>query len=278
MTAHDLLRDATMRLAACTETPRLDAEYLLAHVLGISRSGLLARLHSECPPEALAPFEHLLTRRTNFEPIPYILGRWEFFGLDLICRAPMLVPRPETEHLVEVALAHLATTPGPVLDLCTGTGCVALAIAMHAPGCPVTALDINPEAVGLAQENASLHAADLTVYTGDLFAALPAPARFEVITANPPYVEQGAWEGLSPSITRHEDPRALLAGEDGLDCVRRIMQEAPDWLLPGGLLALEIGETQSPAVMELLTAAGFQEVAATNDLTGIERIVHGRRA
>lgn len=276
MTAHDLLRDATNRLAACSETPRLDAEYLLAHVLGVTRSGLLARLHTEFPPEALAPFEHLLTRRANFEPIPYILGRWEFFGLDLICRAPMLVPRPETEHLVEVALAHLESTPGPVLDLCTGTGCVALAIAMHAPACPVTALDINPEAVALAQENAALHAADLTVHTGDLFAALPAPARFEVITANPPYVEQGAWEGLSPSITRHEDPRALLAGEDGLDCVRRIVRESPVWLLAGGLLALEIGEAQAPAVMDLLTAAGFHDVAATKDLAGIERIVHGR--
>ncbi len=276
MTAHDLLRDATNRLAACSETPRLDAEYLLAHVLGVTRSGLLARLHTEFPPEALAPFEQLLTRRTNFEPIPYILGRWEFFGLELICRAPMLVPRPETEHLVEVALAHLERTPGPVLDLCTGTGCVALAIAMHAPGCPVTALDINPEAVALAQENAALHAADLTVHTGDLFAALPAPARFEVITANPPYVEQGAWEGLSPSITRHEDPRALLAGEDGLDCVRRIVGESPVWLLAGGLLALEIGEAQAPAVMDLLTAAGFHDVTATKDLAGIERIVHGR--
>lgn len=278
MRLHDLLRDATGRLEAVSETPRLDAEYLLAEVIGVTRSRLLGQLSAECAADALTRFESLLARRLNFEPIPYILGTWEFYGLEIHCRAPILVPRPETEHLVEVALAHLKSTPGPVLDCCTGTGCVAIAIAINAPDCPVHALDIHPAAVALARENAALHGLSLPVDTGDLFAALPdTRLRFAVITANPPYVETGAWEALSPVITRHEDPGALLSGEDGLDCVRRIVAEATHWLLPGGLLALEIGETQAPAVLALLEDAGYTHIGAQDDLAGIARVVFGRR-
>lgn len=268
------LRDAAERLAPVTDTPRLDAELLLAHALGLSRAKLLASLRDEA--QRLSRAEEFLARRANHEPIAYILGEWEFYSLTFKVHAPMLVPRPETEHLVEAALEHLGQRPGRVLDLCTGTGCVALAIAHNAPRAKVEATDINPDAVQLAEENAEALGLMLTTREGDLFAALPNDtAPFDVIVSNPPYVPDDDWATLSPVITRHEDPRALLGGDDGLDLVRRIIHAAPAHLHTGGLLALEIGEGQAGAVVELMQNAGFREARTRKDLQGIDRIVQG---
>jgi release factor glutamine methyltransferase len=270
-----LLREATARLAAVSDTPRLDAEILLAHALGLTRTQLLGRLRDAAEAPGL---EALLQRRLDHEPVAYILGTWEFYALDFACRAPLLVPRPETEHLVEAALAHLKEQPGPVLDLCTGTGCVAISIACHAPAAAWHATDRNPAAIALARENAEHHGIDLALHQGDLFAALPAGLPpFAAVVANPPYVEDAAWPTLSPVITRHEDPGALLAGPDGLDCIRRIVAEAPAHLAPGGLLALEMGEAQWPAVRALLEQAGFHGIGVLHDLAGIPRVARATR-
>lgn len=268
---------AEQQLASVTETPRLDAEILLAQALGLSRAALLARLRDQVP---VSGFDNLLARRLNYEPIAYILGVWEFFSIEFRVRPPILVPRPETEHLVEVALEYLDKRPGTtrVLDLGTGTGCVALAIARNAPHCTACATDINPAALGLARENAEMLGISLELRHGDLFAALDADAApFDAIVSNPPYVEEGDWPDLSPVIRHHEDPRALLAGTDGLDIIRRIITGAPAFLRPHGLLAFEIGERHRDAVSSLLEQAGYQEIGFRNDLSGIPRVAFARR-
>jgi release factor glutamine methyltransferase len=271
-----MLRRAEKRLAAVTETPRLDAELLLAHALGITRAAVLARLRES--PDA-PDFEALLARRLNHEPIAYITGEWEFFSLPVAVRPPVLVPRPETEHLVETALEAARAFPAParMLDIGTGTGCVAVAIAVNLPGAEVHAADINPEALVLTRENADRHNVSIHLHEGDLFAALPEDMPpFEIIVSNPPYVEDSAWEDLSPVIRKHEDRRALLAGPEGLDIIRRLIAEAPAFLASGGLLALETGENQAESVLSLLEKHGFRDCFTVKDLAGIPRISAGR--
>ena len=267
----EILREASQQLEAVTDTPRLDAELLLAHSLAIPRSKLLAQLHLEqVIPES---FPDLIQQRLNHAPIAYITGTWEFFSLEFIVRPPILVPRPETEHLVEEVLNFLGKDGGEVLDLCTGTGCVALAIARNAPKTHVTAIDINPIAIEVALENAAQHKLDLTIHQGDLFNALtPSIPKFRAITANPPYVEDAAWGTLEPVITRHEDPKALLSGSDGLDCIRRIIDLAPDHLQPGGFLGIEMGHDHGKAVSDLLRQGGFINIRIVQDLGGRDRI------
>ena len=276
------LAAATQSLRATSDTPRLDAEYLLAHVLGCSRGALLARLHTA--PEAPG-FEACLARRAAHEPVAYILGHWGFHAIEVTCRAPVLVPRPETELLADLAVAHLQTTsrvstaPPRLLDLCTGTGCVALAVAHALPRAHIVATDARPAAVRLARENAGRLAPGVPVYAGDLFAALPPTSRpFHAITANPPYVCAGAWAQLAPTIRHYEDAAALLAGADGLALVRRLVPEARRWLAPGGLLAIEIDDAQAHAVTTLFGAAGYAAPRIARDLAGKNRVVWGKKA
>jgi len=273
-TARAALESMAGRIAGLTETPRFEAELLLAHFLGWDRTQLIARLNEAVELHGL---EALVRRRLASEPIAYILGTWEFYSMELAVEAPLLVPRPETEHLVEVALPHIPAEGGRVLDLCTGTGCVALALARHGKPETLWATDISPVAVRVATENARRHGLPIQVAPGDLFDALPEETDpFHVISANPPYVEAGEWPGLARDIRDYEDPGALLSGADGLDCIRRIVSEAPRWLCPGGLLALEMGEGQGRAVRDLLERRGFSHVAVTKDLAGHDRIAHGR--
>ncbi|NUM55102.1 MAG: peptide chain release factor N(5)-glutamine methyltransferase [Candidatus Hydrogenedentes bacterium] len=293
-TVLDRIHDAVQLLAEVSDTPRADAEFLMAHLLGVPRS----RLPLHYGEDADVPeFQIFVERRLACEPIPYILGEWEFFSIPIKTRAPVLVPRPETEHLVEVVLEELRgkrlrsrteTAPqGPeigapprILELCTGTGCVAVAIAKTFPGAQVVATDISDDALALANENAGMHGlkSQISNLKGDLFDALgEGIGPFNVICANPPYVEDDAFPGLSASIRLYEDPRALVAGPDGLDVIRRIVAGAPRYLVDGGLLALEIGEGQYDAARPLLEAAGFRDVQARNDLAGIQRIVLGRK-
>jgi release factor glutamine methyltransferase len=274
-TVRDLLREAERTLAAHSDSPRLDAELLLAHALRCSRAQLLARLGEECDAPDFAKY---VARRAAGEPVAYILGEWEFFSLGLEVEPPALVPRPETEHLVEEVLGFIGDRPARVLDLCTGTGCVAVAIAKHAPNAEVWAADIEPRYAALAARNAERHGLGARLHTlvGDLYAAVPSGAeRFDAVCANPPYIADPEWVGLSDTIRRYEDRRALTSGADGLDCVRAIIQGANAHLRAGGLLALEIGHTQAPAVSALLSSAGFFAVHTRKDLAGIERIVAG---
>ena len=275
-----ILAGAAHELAHVTETPRLDAEILLAHALCLPRAALLARLRDR----AVAPgFEALVQRRAAAEPLAYILGEWEFQSLPFEVVQPLLVPRPETEHLVEAVAGFSGTGQGRVLEIGTGTGCVAIAIAYAAPRCRVVATDINPLAIETAARNAGRHGvADRVAFRqGDLFEALGEDdGPFDVVCSNPPYVEDDAWPELSPTIRLYEDPKALLAGKDGLDVVRRIARGALACLKPGGLLALEIGTGQRAAVEGLLEQHGYAEVQFRQDLAGLDRIAlaHARNA
>lgn len=278
-TIADCIAVTSARLASITDTPRLEAELLLAYALGLSRASLLARLREPVDGARLTP---LLTRRLDHEPLAYIFGEWEFFGLSFHVHPPLLTPRPETEHLVETVLAYLAARPADapccVADLCCGTGCVVVAIGCHAPRASLYASDIRADAVDTTQRNALRHGVHVQCARGDLFAPLdPWCDCFDVVAANPPYVPEGDWTGLSPVITKHEDPGALLAGADGLDIIRRIIPEAHKRLRNGGMLALELGEDQCEHVAVIMRTHGFEDIKATKDLAGIDRIISGTR-
>ena len=268
---------ATEQLASVTDTPRLEAELLLAHALGVSRTALLASLRE---PRDAPAFEALLERRLRREPIAYILGEWEFYSLALTVAPPLLVPRPETEHVVEEALKRAPAVSPRILDVGTGTGCLAVALAVELPEAQVTAVDVRPEALAAAGENARRHGVTdrVSAYGGDLFAALPADsAPFDLIVSNPPYVETAAWDGLAPDIRLYEDPGALLAGPEGLDVIRRLIGEGWSRLAPGGWLVFEMGDGQWPSVRRVLAAGGFTEADCACDLAGIPRVAMGRR-
>jgi len=274
-TVREVLAETARRLAAVTETPELEANLLAGHAWGWDRTRLIMNATAVADSSLLEP---LVLRRLAHEPVAYILGNWEFFSLEFDVTPPLLVPRPETEHLVEVALDFLGESEGRVLDLCTGTGCIILSIAKNAKGGEWWATDLNPLAVSTARANAVHHGVALNLVEGDLFAPLPGNAgTFDVIVSNPPYVEDREWERLAPDIRNYEDPRALLSGRDGLDCIRRIVAQAQDWLVPGGLLALEMGESQGPALRALLDGAGYEDIMITKDLAGHDRIASGRK-
>ncbi|MDP7639146.1 MAG: peptide chain release factor N(5)-glutamine methyltransferase [Candidatus Hydrogenedentes bacterium] len=275
-TIADTLSEAAARLAPVTDTPRLDAEILLSEALGTGRAGLLVRLRDETPEST---FEDLLERRLASEPIAYILGEWEFFSLSFLVEPPALVPRPETEHLVEVVLDEVWEKPCRVLEIGTGTGCVAVSIAKNRPACFVTATDIGEAYIRLAENNARRHGVHerVRLLQGDLFAALDdGDAQYDILCSNPPYIEEGAWEGLEPVVRGYEDKRALLAGPDGLDVIRRLVSEGKPHLRDGGLLALEIGMGQYEGVRQLLEQDDYREIGSRMDLAGIPRIATAR--
>lgn len=271
------LASATQSLSGVTETPRLDAEILLGRALGISRSSLLARLRDRAPAPA---FDAMLERRAASEPIAYILGEWEFFSLRLKVTPPLLVPRPETEHLVEAVIEFVGQGPADILEIGTGTGCIAVAIARNAPKARLIATDISEIAIETAAENSRRHdAADRIVFRrGGLFDVITGTdPLFDVICSNPPYVEEDEWERLEPVIRLYEDPAALVAGHDGLDVIRRLAEEAQAYLKPAGLLAFEIGMGQRDAVNALLLQCGYENVGFRPDLAGIPRIALAQR-
>jgi release factor glutamine methyltransferase len=263
------------------KSARLDAELLLGEALGFDRIKLIVEAERPLAEAELGRYRELIKRRRNGEPIAYILGRREFFALPLRVDRRVLIPRPDTEVLVETALSgtrarHLY---GRMLDLCTGSGCVAIAFAKERPTWRVTAVDVSPDAAALARENA-LRAGvvhNLAVLEGDLFAPLPEAAEFELVTANPPYIPSGDIAGLEVDVRDFEPHLALDGGADGLSIIRRLLEQAPRYLVPGGLIALEVGFDQAPAVAALFEAAGFVDVARSKDLAGVERVVSGSR-
>lgn len=270
----EALQSATIAIAAAgCSTPRLDAELLLADALGLPRERLIVEPDMELAGEAVRRFQDHVRRRSALrEPVAYIVGRRHFRRLQVKVDPRALIPRPETELLVEVGL----TLPrhARVLDLGTGSGAVALALADERPDLEVTASDLSAEALALARENALQLSLEVAFVQTDLLEGLP--DAFDAVLANLPYVPSGERSQLEPEITRHEPPGALFAGEDGLQVVRRLIAEAEG---RGGvqLLALEIGAGQAPAVAELMRAAGFGSVRSERDLAGIERVVVGER-
>lgn len=255
----------------------LEAHLLLGHALGRSRSWLVAHGREPIPAEALTGFEALLRRRLDGEPVAYLLGRREFFGLELLVTPEVLIPRPETELLVELALAHLpGAVQRSVLDLGTGSGAVALAIAGERPKAAVTAVDALGGALAVAQANARRLGLDRVRFLlGDWFSPFAAGERFDLIVGNPPYV---AADDPHLAALRFEPRQALAAGPDGLDALRTIIATAPKHLAPGGVLLLEHGHDQGAACRDLFAQAGFGEIATHRDLSGLERVTLGRLA
>lgn len=265
---------------------RLDAEHLLAESLGLSRLELYLQFDRPLTTEELEGFKPLLLRRADREPLQHVLGHTGFRELDLEVDARALVPRPETEELVEAVLEWCADRThgddgdgdeGPeALDVGTGTGAIALSLALEGDFRRVVATDTSEEALALAAENrarAGLEDA-VELRRGSLFDPVEAGERFRVVVSNPPYIARGDAETLAPEVREWEPASALFAGSDGLDVVRSLVEGAPDVLRPAGLLALEIGAGQARAVCELIREAGaFEEPTVRRDLAGRERIL-----
>ncbi len=268
------IRDAAHSLASVTDTPRLDAETLLAHALDMTRARLLASLQDLANP---SKYDSLVARRAAGEPLAYILGEWEFFSRNFLVHAPVLVPRPETEHLVECVIESGAGERADILDLGTGSGCVAVTLAIECSGVSICASDIRPGNLELARRNAVLHEVESSIrfVECDLFDSIEGP--FDVICSNPPYVAGGDWPRLSKTIREYEDTVALLSGPDGLDCIRRLIADSPTYLRPKGLLAFEFGAGQRPAIEDLLCAAGYGDIRFIRDLAGLDRIASARK-
>lgn len=266
-TIREALQSAAHRLAALP-TARRDAELLLLHTLHRDRAWLLTHPEAEIPPAQLAAYESLLTRRAHHEPVQYITGRQEFFGLTLRVTPDVLIPRPETEHLVEAALNLIPQdSPSRVLDVGTGSGAIAIAIAAHRHHAAITAADISPAALAVARENAAAHHAAIRFIESDLLAALP-NENFDLILSNPPYVP--ATDTLEPQVQNFEPHSALFAGESGLEIYRRLIPQAQSALVPGGWLLMEIGHDQRESLTHLL--ANWQNLQFIPDLQGIPRV------
>lgn len=252
--------------------PRLDAEYLLAEALHVSRLEMLLDKRRVLSDPEWAAYAALVSRRADREPLQYILGEQPFMGFSFRTDRRALIPRNDTEALCQEALNAL--TPGDrALDLCTGTGALAIALKKLCPGADVTATDVSGEALSLARENAERLGAKVRFLQGDLFAPV-AGERFDLIVSNPPYIPEGLRGRLQPEVEQ-EPALALFAGPDGLDFYRRIIREAPLHLTSRGLLFLETGDGEAEAVADLLRR-DFEDERIVNDLNGLPRVVFAR--
>jgi release factor glutamine methyltransferase len=258
--------------AAGVEDARLDAELLLAEATGWNRARLAAEPEAPIDPGAARRFGEMVRRRLRREPVAYILGRKGFRGLELAVDGRALIPRPETELLVEIALE---LEPRTALDVGTGSGAVALAVADELPDCEVTGTDTSTEALGLARQNAERLGVDSRVSFQR--GTVPEGRRFDLVLANLPYVGEEEWEGLAPEITRYEPREALVGGADGVEAIASTVPATVSALEPGASLALEVGADQAGPVAELLLDLGFGQVEGRPDLAGIPRVVLARQ-
>ena len=282
-TVLDVLRWTTARFVERgLGTPRLDAELLVAHVLELPRLQLYVQFERVMTPEELSALRDMIKRRQGGESIAYLTGRKEFWKFELHVDARVLVPRPDTETLVEEALARLGEpgdagdSGGRIADVGTGSGALAITLAKVRAGAAVFAADVSPGALEVARANAERLGAAVTFVEGDLGAPLAVHAPFTLIVANLPYIPTAELASL-PGDVRTEPALALDGGADGLELVRRLVAEAPGLLAAGGALALEIGDGQAEPTRALLQAAGFTDVQTRKDLAGIERVVSGVR-
>lgn len=274
---------AWLKDKGCT-SPRLDAELLLAEVLGMSRVDLYVKFDQPLIPSEIDSYREFIRRRAEGEPVAYILGRAYFHNLEIKVNGSVLIPRPETEHLVEAAIEFLMEgdwpSPPEVLDLCTGSGAIAIAIAKGFPEADITASDASVEALALAAENATLTgvAPRIRFVQSDLFEDIDPVATYDLIVANPPYISAEEWETLPRDVREFEPREALYGGLDGLDFYRLLAEQAPQQLKPDGGLVLETGSTQAVAVREMLEATGhFKTVGVFQDYAGLDRVVAAQR-
>ncbi len=279
MNIHALLHKAQTALVENLKTSaseaKLEAQYLLQHVLKVNRAWLIAHENDALEANIHAVFEALINRRLNGEPVAYVLGYREFYGLKLKVTPDTLIPRPDTETLVEAALSKIPNNANySILDLGTGTGAIALAIAKHRPQANVTATDASQAALNIAIENAqNINISNINFILSDWFSILN-NQKFDVIVSNPPYIEQNDAH-LTQGDLRYEPISALAAGQDGLNDIRKIISYAPQHLNPHGWLMLEHGYNQAMSVADLLNQAGFSEISHVQDLAGILRVTMG---
>jgi release factor glutamine methyltransferase len=282
------LARATAHLKECTDVPQLEAQILLAHLLDCSRADLFAHPERRLSLEQLSHYEALVKRRALGEPLPYLTGRVEFYGLDFSVDKRVLIPRPETEILVELALAHLSRlsqgrtadrTPSsgkrPVLlDIGTGSGCIAVTLALHAPDARVYAIDISAEALMLARDNAKRHGVSkrINFLQSDLF---DAPlGQMDIVVANPPYIAREEFPGLPRQVREYEPLLALDGGSRGLEVIQRLLLQAQNRLRPAGLLLIEIGSDQGAAVTQLARSIFPQaDITIHKDLARRDRVL-----
>ena len=272
--------EAHLRGGPHPDRARRDAETLLLHVIRSERAALLVHWKEVLDEAEAARYIELTDRRRAGEPIQYILGETEFYGLPFHVTRDVLIPRPETEHLVEEVIELAAQLPAPrIVDVGTGSGCIAVALAARLPHALLTATDLAAPALAIARRNAERNALDgrIRFLRGNLLAPV-ADEQFEIVVSNPPYVPTADRASLAVQVRDYEPPLALFAGADGLDAYRALIPEAFAALVPGGFLALEIGHGQAEPVGALLDSAGFTEIEFTPDLQGIPRVAVCRRA
>lgn len=280
LTVLEIIKRTTDFLAGKgVETPRLDAELLIGHGLGLPRMQLYLQFERQLAETELEKIRPLVRRRGAREPMQYIIGETEFFGLKLKTDRRALIPRPETEMLVELVSTRLGKTPASILDLGTGTGAIALALARCFPAASVVGIDRSEEALALARENAKLSGVGehVTWLCSDWFSALDAAARFDLVVANPPYLAAHETAATQPEVREFEPASALTAaGEDGLEDLRTIVRGAPHHLQVGGVLVLETGIAQHPALLVLAETSGFSQAESLQDLSGRDRFIFAR--
>lgn len=252
---------------------RIDAWLLLEMVAKIDRSFYFTHMNVEVEPEILTEYERVLEKRAEHIPLQYITGEQEFMGMKFKVNSNVLIPRQDTEVLVEEVLKELEPDM-EVLDLCTGSGCILLSILKNAPAVRGTGSDVSKQAVLVAKENAKLHGLEAEWVRGNLFDNVS--GCFDVIVSNPPYIPQGQIPALMPEVQLFEPLQALDGGEDGLDFYRKIAALAPDYLKEGGRLFFEIGCDQAEEVERIMEEQGFAELSVVKDLAGLDRVVRGR--
>jgi len=266
------------------EDSRLCAEMLVAHVIGCQRLRLYMEVDRPASADELASLRALAKRALQHEPVQYLVGEASFYGIALKADKRALIPRPETQTLVDeavLAIKAIEDRAPLVADVCTGSGCVAIAIAQQVPTALVHASDIDADALALAVENVERTGVHerVTAFEGDLLEALPAGTRYDALVANPPYIPDDEWASVQPNVKHHEPTHALRGGADGLDLVRPIVAGAADRLSPDGLLAIEIASARADEALGLLNAEGrYQDARVVRDFTGRPRVVAARRS
>ena len=271
--------ESQLKTSPHPDRARQDAETLLLHAVHQDRAWLISHWDEEATPEIQADFEALVTRRQPGEPLQYITGNSEFFGLPFSVGPGVLIPRPETEHLVEEVIRLAKDLPNPrIADIGTGSGIIAVALANALPNAQIIAIDLSPQALTIARENADQNnvAARITFLEGDLLEPLTGQ-QFDIIASNPPYIPSADHDSLSVEVRDHEPHSALFAGEEGLDLYRRLIPDAFPLLESNGWLALEIGFGQQEPVEVLLKASGFSDIRFIPDYQQIPRVAVARK-
>lgn len=258
------------------QSPRLDAELLLVHALGIERVGLYMDLDRPLSQDERTRYRAALLRRQKHEPVAYILGEKEFYGLNMRVTPAVLIPRPETELLVDHTLLAIKEIESPtVIDVCTGSGCVAIAVAHMRRDAHVSGIDVSLDALEIARENGIKHGVQVQWREGDLLHGVE--GIFDVVVSNPPYIESEMMEGLMPDVRLHEPALALDGGKDGLDLIQRLLPSSYLLLKSGGQLFFEIGEGQHKASCDLAIQAGFVDIKVNLDLSGKPRMISAKK-